>query len=115
MSATAACPKCDPCNPELDEDGRPYACYFCGDSGTVDKASADAYWQDATDAAEYRGMLPVVEGKHHLPRYDQESGDCYTVISTLLPGACFPRAPHPFPRVHVGYGYSNGIDDAVPF
>lgn len=27
------CPECDPCNPELDEDGRPFDCYRCGNTG----------------------------------------------------------------------------------
>ena len=29
------CPRCDPLNPELDEQGRPFACYCCGDTGLV--------------------------------------------------------------------------------
>jgi hypothetical protein len=29
------CPNCDPCNPECDEEGKPYACYCCGDTGRV--------------------------------------------------------------------------------
>lgn len=39
MSGTDAkwvdCPQCDPCNPECDEDGRPYTCFFCCDTGRV--------------------------------------------------------------------------------
>jgi hypothetical protein len=29
------CPSCDPCNPEMDEQGRPYTCFACGDTGWV--------------------------------------------------------------------------------
>ncbi len=41
----AECPQCDPCCPELDEDGRPYACYFCCDTGWIEQAVADEYRQ----------------------------------------------------------------------
>lgn len=27
------CTACDPCSPEMDEDGKPYTCYCCGDTG----------------------------------------------------------------------------------
>ena len=29
------CMNCDPCNPECDEDGRPYTCFQCCNSGYV--------------------------------------------------------------------------------
>lgn len=38
-AAMVECPNCDPCNPELDEDGRPYTCYRCCDTGRVTLAS----------------------------------------------------------------------------
>jgi Zn finger protein HypA/HybF involved in hydrogenase expression len=34
-NAKVECPCCDPCNPELDEQGRPYTCFACGDTGWV--------------------------------------------------------------------------------
>lgn len=34
-NAKAECPCCDPCNPELDEQGRPYTCFACGNTGWV--------------------------------------------------------------------------------
>lgn len=41
-SKWAECPQCDPCNPELDEDGRPYTCYFCCDTGRVLRSVLEA-------------------------------------------------------------------------
>lgn len=35
------CPQCDPCCPELDEDGRAYTCYLCGDTGYIDEEDLD--------------------------------------------------------------------------
>jgi hypothetical protein len=35
METKEECPCCDPCNPEMDEDGRPYSCYVCGNTGWV--------------------------------------------------------------------------------
>lgn len=29
------CDNCDPCNPDCDEDGRPYTCFRCCNSGYV--------------------------------------------------------------------------------
>jgi hypothetical protein len=97
----ADCPKCDPCNPELDEDGRPYTCYFCCDTGRVDTASAAAYWQDLTDSTEYVQLRPVVNGKHIAHRCDEY--DSWTVELPLLPRAVFPKAP--------AFAYSDGSDD----
>jgi hypothetical protein len=34
-SAKDECPCCDPCYPEMDEQGRPYTCFACGDTGWV--------------------------------------------------------------------------------
>lgn len=89
MTTMADCPKCDPLHPELDEDGRPYACYFCGDSGAVPQAVADAYWQDLTDAAEYPRLAPVVDGKHVHWRCD--GYDSWQVSMPLLPVSVFPH------------------------
>ena len=37
----AECPQCDPCSPEMDEDGRPYSCYCCGDTGWITLAARE--------------------------------------------------------------------------
>lgn len=48
----AECPKCDRAYPELDEEGRAYSCFFCGDTGRVPSAVARAYWQGLQDEEE---------------------------------------------------------------
>ena len=35
------CPQCDPCNPECDEQGMPYTCFACCDTGWIKAGSAD--------------------------------------------------------------------------
>lgn len=84
------CPMCDPCSPELDEEGRAYACYFCGDSGWVAPEVAAAYWQDRQDQAEYPRLRPQL-----VTRYDRFSGEVWEVKRTLLPASLLP-APKPF-------------------
>jgi hypothetical protein len=85
----AACPKCNPLYPELDEDGIPYTCYACCDTGIVSKDYADAYLRDLDDACEYRGMRPVVNGKHQ--RLDGDEYDSWYVAEPLLPASLFPK------------------------
>jgi len=46
MAKLALCPRC--CGiPDFDEDGRAFTCYFCCDTGTVDKWVADSHARDA--------------------------------------------------------------------
>jgi hypothetical protein len=40
------CPKCDPANPDLDEDGKPYTCYFCSDTGYLTRAEYAEYLRE---------------------------------------------------------------------
>jgi hypothetical protein len=89
-NATAHCPHCDPLHPELDEDGFPYTCYVCCDTGIVSKAYADAYWQEQEDNAQYRGMRPVVNGKHIVQKCDEY--ESWEEERPLLPASIFTKA-----------------------
>ena len=40
------CPKCDCGFDGVDEDGRLYSCYFCGETGAVTVDCARHYWRD---------------------------------------------------------------------
>lgn len=51
MTATALCPRCCGC-PDFDEDGRPYTCYFCMDTGSVTAEVAQEFERTETDYAE---------------------------------------------------------------
>lgn len=46
------CPNCDPSSPECDEDGRPYACYCCGDTGWVPEGTTASMQAEAQREAE---------------------------------------------------------------
>jgi hypothetical protein len=112
----AACPKCNPLYPELDEDGIPYTCYACCDTGIVDKAYADAYLRDLDDACEYRGMRPVVNGKHVVLCCDEY--ESWEERHPLLPASIFPkpirsRANRAFEAAEAQPMYD--FDDDLPF
>lgn len=102
------CPKCDPMNPELDESGCAYTCYFCCNTGRVPQAQAQAYWQDLQDSIEYQPLRPVVNGKHQ--RLDGDEYDSWYVALPLLPASIFPKPARVTGWAHV----DNGTDD-IPF
>lgn len=52
----AECPKCDMGYDGFDEDGRPYACYFCGTSGWVPAGVIEEYEREQ---AEYLAASPA--------------------------------------------------------
>lgn len=62
--AFACCPQCGGF-PEFDEDGLPYTCYFCCDTGRVEQSVADAYMQAVTDDREQ--FRPRVLGVYLRP------------------------------------------------
>ena len=57
MTKKIECPNCDPCNPEMDEDGRPYTCFACGDTGWV-------FPQENTEGA-YKASKVGTEEEHY--------------------------------------------------
>lgn len=114
-AAHADCPKCDPSCPELDEDGRPYTCYFCCDTGRVSAAAAAAYWQDVTDAAEYKRLAPVMSnGKHVRWVYCEHTGEADPIDVPLFPRSVHGAfmALHPIARPAPAL---IGGDDDIPF
>lgn len=80
----ATCPRCGGC-PDYDEDGRPFTCFYCCDTGTVPAAVAAEWERDEADAHEYQPLRPVVGGKHLVPRYDPDTGACWDDVQSLLP------------------------------
>lgn len=96
----AECFNCNPCCPELDEDGRAYSCYCCGDTGWVPQAAADEYWQARVDAIEYRKLRPQM-----VMRYDNEADMAWEVKRPLLPASLLP-APAP-----ITWGAEANFDD----
>ena len=98
----AECFNCNPCSPDLDEDGRAYSCYCCGDTGWVPQAVADAEARDKTDRYEYRRLRPQL-----VTRYDNEADMAWEVKRSLLPQSVLPKIPAP---VHYW-----PIDDDLPF
>lgn len=76
-SKWAECPKCDPCNPEMDEDGRPYTCFFCGDTGRVLRTVLEA---EQREQAEYEAR---VMNKYRPPAKQLHYG--YSTIDDDIP------------------------------
>lgn len=98
----ADCPKCGG-YPDLDEDGRPYTCFYCCDTGRVPAECAQEEEQERADQCEYRRLTAVVDGKHIVQCCDEYEG--WDELRPLLPAAVFPK---PAPVV------SDGLDD-IPF
>lgn len=68
INALVDCPNCDSCNPEIDEDGRPYTCYCCFDTGSV---PLDFQFERYVSYAEYAVLRPApVSRQVHGPRHD---------------------------------------------
>jgi hypothetical protein len=101
----ADCPMCDPCSPELDEEGRRYACYFCGDTGYVDAAVSEAYWREREDTDQR--FLPRHHAScWHAMRYDEEGEPCGPRAAPLFSGLMpAQRRARPMPPA----------DDDIPF
>jgi hypothetical protein len=81
----AECPHCDAGFNGVDESGRGYSCYACGESGWMPAASVAAHWRDvawnayvaAEKAIVLRVELGIPEGYGYY--YDDESGEMVLV------------------------------------
>lgn len=101
------CPQCGGF-PELDEDGRYYTCFFCGDRGFVsldvafEHFAAECAGRAADDlrVERIRAELGIPDG--YGWRFDEESGEI-----VLIP----PRRPHAAPPAAPSWDYG----DDIPF
>lgn len=79
------CPRCGG-SPDFDEDGRPYTCYFCCDTGSVTeeiateeaRGAAWAYYVSTEAAIIKRAKLGIPPGWRWY--FDQETGELVKVL-----------------------------------
>lgn len=109
----AECPKCNPLYPELDEQGRPYTCFFCGDTGYVSEAVAQAYYRDIQDWDERfapRCLGVFLPGLYHHPDFDFDPDVTPSPGSRLFTRLIPEPRPQPVPALA-----GDMFEDDIPF